>query len=131
MLDNRATEVKCYRPEYTFVEKLQTISTKYRKQQEDGKFPPNFLRHYYDVYKLLENDKVLAFIGTEDYKNRKVQRFRRENQIIATNEAFTLPNQDVRALYKQEYLKNAGLYYRGQVPFEDILTRIAEFVPKI
>jgi len=28
VIDNRAKKVKCYLPEYTFVEKLQTISTK-------------------------------------------------------------------------------------------------------
>ena len=33
--DNRATAVKCYHPGYTLVEKLQTVSTKYRKQQPD------------------------------------------------------------------------------------------------
>jgi hypothetical protein len=53
LIDNRALAVPCYEPGYTLVEKLQTISTKYRKQQETGKFPANFLRHYYDVYCLL------------------------------------------------------------------------------
>jgi hypothetical protein len=49
LIDNRALAVPCYEPGYTLVEKLQTISTKYRKQQETGQFPANFLRHYYDV----------------------------------------------------------------------------------
>jgi hypothetical protein len=43
--DNRVTGVKCYVPEYTFVEKLQTISTKFRQQQETQDKPVNFLRH--------------------------------------------------------------------------------------
>jgi len=129
--DNRAVDVKCYWPEYTLVEKLQTISTKYRKQQESGTFPPNFLRHYYDVYKLLESDRVTSFIGTDKYKERKAQRFRSENQDIASNDAFTLPNLDVRRIYEQEYLKNAGLYYRGQVSFQEILDRISQFIPKL
>jgi len=32
--DNRAVDVPCYAPTHTFVEKLQTISTKYRKLGE-------------------------------------------------------------------------------------------------
>ena len=32
IVDNRAVAVPCYDPGYTFVEKLQTISTKFRKQ---------------------------------------------------------------------------------------------------
>ncbi|WP_210267746.1 nucleotidyl transferase AbiEii/AbiGii toxin family protein [Rhizobium ruizarguesonis] len=61
LIDNRALAVPCY----TLVEKLQTISTKYRKQLETGQFPAYFLRHYYDVYCLLEQPAVQAFIGTE------------------------------------------------------------------
>lgn len=34
IIDNRARNIACYCPEYTFVEKLQTISTKYRLEQE-------------------------------------------------------------------------------------------------
>jgi hypothetical protein len=33
IIDNRAPGVACYDPGYTFVEKLQTISTKFRQQQ--------------------------------------------------------------------------------------------------
>ncbi len=35
VIDNRAKGIACYDPGYTFVEKLQTISTKYRQQQKD------------------------------------------------------------------------------------------------
>ena len=61
-VDNRAKGVACYDPGYTLVEKLQTISTKYRQQQKEKQFPPNFLRHYYDIYSLLEHPEVQAFI---------------------------------------------------------------------
>jgi hypothetical protein len=69
IIDNRAKAVPCYDPGYTLVEKLQTISTKFRKQQETGEFPANFMRHYYDVYSLLQRPEVQAFIGTGAYKN--------------------------------------------------------------
>ncbi|CAN7691245.1 hypothetical protein LJR098_002346 [Rhizobium sp. LjRoot98] len=57
--------VPCYEPGYTLVEKLHTISTKYREQQETGQFPANFLRHYYNVFCLLDQPEVQDFIGTE------------------------------------------------------------------
>jgi len=91
IIDNRAKGVACYDPAYTFVEKLQTISTKYRQQQQDKKFPPNFMRHYYDVYSLLDRPEVQAFIGTDDYTVHKDRRFRSlDNKKIAKNEAFIL-----------------------------------------
>ncbi|MBB4278041.1 hypothetical protein [Rhizobium mongolense] len=43
ILDNRAPGIACYHAGYTLVEKLQTISTKFRKQRETGEFPANFL----------------------------------------------------------------------------------------
>lgn len=59
IIDNRARGIKCYDPCYTFVEKLQTIATKYRKEREtqtkereEGKElteMPNLMRQYYDV----------------------------------------------------------------------------------
>ena len=62
-------------PRYTFVEKLQTISTKFRQQQEKGSSPADFMRHYYDVYQPARATEVQAFIGTEAYKAHKTKRF--------------------------------------------------------
>jgi hypothetical protein len=45
IIDNRAKAVACYDPGYTLVETLQTISTKYRRQQERGDMPVDFMRH--------------------------------------------------------------------------------------
>ncbi|WP_420963847.1 nucleotidyl transferase AbiEii/AbiGii toxin family protein [Brucella sp. IR073] len=67
IIDNRALGIACYHPGYTLVEKLQTISTKFRKQRETGECPANFLRHYYDVYALLGNSEVLEFLGSASY----------------------------------------------------------------
>lgn len=69
--DSRAIDVLCYHPGYTFVEKLQAISTKFRQQQEKGEWPPNFLRHYYDISQLLSHPDVIAFIGSPEYMARK------------------------------------------------------------
>jgi Nucleotidyl transferase AbiEii toxin, Type IV TA system len=46
IIDNRAKSVPCYDPGYTFVEKLQTVSTKFRNQRADGSDPVEFMRHY-------------------------------------------------------------------------------------
>lgn len=54
IIDNRAKSVPCYDPGYTFVEKLQTVSTKFRNQQRDGTDPVEFMRHYHDIYELLQ-----------------------------------------------------------------------------
>lgn len=131
-IDNRAVAVPCYSPAYTFVEKLQTVSTKFRLQQEADAFPKNFLRHYYDLYCLLDSPEVQAFIGTPEYHARKQVRFRQgDNLHIASNEAFLLSNPAARARYEAEYKKTAALYYAGQIPFAAILDRIAQHIDRL
>ena len=57
------------------------------------------MRHYYDIYYLLENELVWEFIKIDEYPARKDKRFlRADNQVIAENEAFLLSNSKVRAL---------------------------------
>jgi hypothetical protein len=125
VIDNRAKAVACYHPGYTLVEKLQTISTKYRLQQEKNAFPVNFMRHYYDVYCLLQTPEVLAFIGTEEYHAHKERRFRSgDNPIIAENEAFLLSHTTTRAEYEKSYLNSRALYYKEQPSFDDVLATI-------
>ncbi len=132
IIDNRAVGIACYSPAYTFVEKLQTVSTKFRKQQEDGGFPKNFMRHYYDIYCLLDIAEVQAFIGTPAYIAHKQARFpKADNQHIASNEAFLLSDPETRALYQREYEKTAALYYTGQIPFGEILARIHQYIGRL
>jgi len=132
IIDNRAVDVPCYSPAYTFVEKLQTVSTKFRKQQEAGGFPKNFMRHYYDIYCLLGIADVQAFIGTPEYIAHKQARFpNADNQHIASNEAFLLSDPETRALYQREYEKTAALYYKGQIPFNEILARIHQHIGRL
>lgn len=128
IIDNRAKAVLCYSPTYTLVEKLQTISTKFRKQQDSQEFPPNFLRHYYDVYCLLGEASVREFIGTDAYQQHKERRFRSENRDLTTNEAFLLSAPEVRSLYAGQYDGTKSLYYSDRPAFDDILKRIGEFV---
>jgi len=129
IIDNRALDVTCYHPGYTLVEKLQTISTKYRKQQETKVKPQNFIRHYYDIYCLLQDGETLKFIGTPEYEAHKQRRFRSEdNPIIAENEAFLLRDAETRAFYKTSYQETASLYYKSQPDFDEILTKITDHI---
>jgi hypothetical protein len=132
LIDNRAKAVPCYDPRYTFVEKLQTISTKYRRQQEGNEFPSNFMRHYYDVYSLLQRPDVQAFIGTEPYKAHKAKRFRGgDNQKIAENEAFTLSDPDTRKTYAEAFAASTALYYGDKPTFDQVLSKITEWIDRL
>ena len=129
MVDNRAKSVPCYHPGYTLVEKLQTISTKYRKQQQSGNVPINFMRHYYDVYCLLQRSEVISFVGTPEYNAHKSERFRSDdNLVIRENEAFRLTDQPTREKYRQSYQRSSGLYYSGQPGFDQIMERIQNYI---
>lgn len=132
VVDNRAKGVLCYHPGYTLVEKLQAISTKYRKQQESGAFHKNFMRHYYDVYALLNVPEVQDFIGSAEYKKHKEKRFpKADNPIIAENEAFALSNLVIREQYEAAYQETPRLYYQDQPHFFEILDRIHHWANKL
>ncbi|MDO8777428.1 MAG: nucleotidyl transferase AbiEii/AbiGii toxin family protein [Burkholderiaceae bacterium] len=124
-IDNRAIDVLCYAPTHTFVEKLQTISTKYRRLGEAQAFPANFLRHYYDVYCLLDLEEVQSFMKQPAYQLRKLQRFRTDDElVIENNPAFLLEDAQERKRFTAEYRKTRALYYQGQPDFDALLARI-------
>jgi hypothetical protein len=132
IIDNRAKAVLCYDPGHTLVEKLQTISTKFRRQQETGTFPVNFMRHYYDVYSLLQRPEVQAFIGTNAYKRHKARRFpAADNPIIAENQAFILKDPMVRASYEKAYAETTALYYRDKPAFSVILQELGKWASRL
>lgn len=132
IIDNRAKKIPCYCPEYTLVEKLQTISTKYRLQQKNNSMPVNFLRHYYDVYKLLESKRVLRFIGSENYFKHKQKRFRTDDEHnICKNDAFVLPDLKIKRLYSTEYKKKSAIYFGKQIEFDEILLRIKKYSDRL
>ena len=129
VFDNRAVAVPCYAPTHTFVEKLQTISTKFRLLSEARAFPGNFLRHYYDVYCLLGLEEVQAFIQGSAYRERKAQRFRRgDEKVIARNPAFVLADSAQRDRFALEYRKTQALYYQGQPEFDALVARIHQYI---
>lgn len=132
VINNQAVGVKCYVPEYTFVEKLQTISTKYRQQQENGQMPTNFMRHYYDVFQLLKLKRVQDFIGSEGYIAHKDLRFRSaDEKDLTKNDAFIISNAETQKLYQQSFERTKGLYYKGQPRFSDILEACKAYLSKM
>jgi predicted nucleotidyltransferase component of viral defense system len=133
IIDNRAVDIACYHIGYTFVEKLQTIATKFRQEQEDKEERQNLMRQYYDVYSLLQDNTVKAFIGTEEYQIHKVNRFPpKDYEIpIADNEAFLLKNPKLRERFIERYKKTAKLYYKGQPDFDELLVEIGKWVEKL
>jgi hypothetical protein len=133
ILDNQAVDVICYHPGYTFVEKLQTIATKFRQEQQGTEPRANFMRQYYDVAKLLDDAQVRQFIGTDGYQAHKKVRFPQQDFIIpvAENEAFLLNDPKLRAQFKKRYERTSSLYYNGQPEFSDILDKIRENIHKL
>lgn len=125
--DNRAIDVLCYDPGYTFVEKLHAISSKFRKQQASGKFASNFMRHYYDVYCLLGEDSILEFVKTDEYLRHKKKRFGRgDNLCIHENDAFIMEDPKVFRVYEEQYEAGHSLYYREKPSFGAIVNRLRE-----
>ena len=133
IIDNRAHDIICYHPGYTFVEKLQAIATKYRNEMEKGSKGNNFMRQYYDVYCLLKSEEIHKFIGTEEYQKHKQNRFPQKDFDIPINEneAFLLSSQEVRSDFIRRYQATSGLYYQGQPDFNEIISFIATYIDKL
>lgn len=133
IINNTAIDIACYQPGYTFVEKLQTIVRKFRKEQETGEENPNYMRQYYDISRLLLRDDVQAFIGTREYQDHKAERIRGKDKEVplAENETFLLSDPKLRKNFAVRYTKTASLYYAGQPPFEELLAIIHENLHKL
>lgn len=133
--DNAAKNVMCYEPKHTFVEKLQAVIKKF-KQYKDGKkgkgnLPENFIRHYYDLYQLLDREDVKEFIGTEEYIEFKKIRFKSLDTKISNSDAFRLTNEEDRKLFEKEYNRSSDLYYRGRPTLDQIIEKFAKVLERL
>lgn len=130
LTDNTAVDIICYDPGYTFVEKLQTVATKYRQEQTDGILRKNYMRQYYDLHCLLKTNQVLEFIKTEAYQAHKKDRFPKADYAIpiAENQAFLLSDPEQREAFQKRYLGTSKLYYKGQPEFEELLNTIYKYI---
>ncbi|MFC3560210.1 nucleotidyl transferase AbiEii/AbiGii toxin family protein [Pedobacter jamesrossensis] len=133
IIDNRAVDIKCYNPEYTFVEKLQAIIRKFAQEQSSGEVNQNFLRQYYDVYELLGHKEVVDFVGTSGYIAHKERRFNTKEleTPLAKNAAFDFSDESLLKIFNERFLKTKALYYKGQPTFEEIIERIKLFLDKM
>lgn len=133
IVDNRAIGVRCYNPEYTFVEKLSAISKKFRQYQETGAKDRNFMRHYYDIFMLLKRPDVLKFLGTEKYLEHKTKKFGVKDEFDLTkNEAFILSDKAAFDFFESEHKSNAALHYDRAFPsFQEIMAEIGKNLGKM
>jgi hypothetical protein len=133
LIDNRAIDILCYDPRYTFVEKLQTIATKFRKEMETGQVQTNYMRQYYDVYSLLKRQEVVAFLETPAYIAHKQTRFPKDDLAIPIreNQAFLLEDTEVKGRLQDRYERSRKLYYKGQPPFEEVLAGIRQYIDRM
>lgn len=126
--DNRAMGIACYHPGYTLVEKLQTIVTKFRLEltAKTGGPKVNFMRQYYDVYKLLQLDDIQKFIATQEYQDHKQYWFSDIDLDVPLEkkEAFLLSDPVIKEDFRSRYTGTEGLYYRGQPDFDEMLLAI-------
>lgn len=133
--DNRGLGIACYHPGYTFVEKLQAILTKYRREQSvaSSGLNANFMRQYYDVYQLLKQKNIQDFLTTQEYQHHKDYWFPEEDKKIPIyeNPALLLTDQKIRREFKERYHKSADLYYKGQPAFEEIINYIHGFLHRL
>lgn len=128
-IDNVAREIPCYDMRYTFVEKLQTIVTKFRQEMTDGKERKNYMRQYYDIYCLLQEETVQDFLGTDEYLTHKDKRFPKIDQLtdIKHNQAFLLTSDEIKSTLRNRYHLTSSLYYKSQPDFDEIINGIKKY----
>lgn len=129
--DNRALGVLCFNPEYTFVDKIQTICRRFRQFRDrndpEKDKPQAFLRHYYDLYMLLEVPRVRAFIGTPEYAAYKNQKLKPADAAeFATREAFLLEKPETYARFEEEFQAMNAMLTPPRPKFADIMAQIRE-----
>jgi hypothetical protein len=127
--DNRAPAVKCFNPEYTFVDKLQTVCRRFRQwrdrndPQQDR--PRQFSRHYYDLYMLLAVDRVKKFIGTPEYEAYKAEKIKgADAPEFAARSPFTLQAGGAYTLFEKEFKALDSLLLAPGPSFKEVIERI-------
>lgn len=136
VIDNRALGVRCFNPEYAFVDKIQTICRRFRQHRDrnDPKQDPprNFLRHYYDLYMLLEVARVKAFIGTPEYKEYKKQKLKTSDaKEFDTRAPFKIESAKIYEEFKDEFEVMSFMLNPPRPKFEDVISRIREHAPNL
>ena len=133
--DTRAVGIKCFNPEFTFVDKLQTICRRFRQWRDRNDpqkdLPRQFSRHYYDLYMLLAVDRVKQFIGTPAYETYKAEKIKgADAEEFAARSAFTLPDAGTYNLFEKEFKALNGLLLSPGPSFKEVIERIRVWSPR-
>lgn len=133
--DNRAPGIKCFNPEYTFVDKLQTVCRRFRQWRDRNDTlkdsPRQFSRHYYDLYMLLAVDRVKGFIGTPDYEKYKLEKLKGADAAeFALRSSFTLPDTGTYTLFEKEFKALNSLLLSPGPSFKEVIEKLREWSPR-
>jgi len=130
--DTRALGIKCFNPEFTFVDKLQTICRRFRQwrsrndPQKDR--PRQFSRHYYDLYMLLAVARVKQFIGTPAYETYKAEKRKgADAEEFAARSAFTLSDDGAYTLFEKEFKALNSLLLAPGPSFKEVIEKLREW----
>jgi len=133
VVDNRAVGVRCFVPEYTFVDKLQTVCRRYRQhrdRQSEFDRPRQFVRHYYDLYCLLNMERVKNFIGTPEYTSYLAEKISGlDKAVFVSRKALTFPDQAEFLLYEREFVSLQSLLLSPGPTFVQVVTRLRDISP--
>jgi hypothetical protein len=134
VVDNRAKAIKCFNPEYTFVDKLQTICRRFRQHRErnsENDRPRQFLRHYYDLYRLLELERVNSFVGTPEYENYKQEKLRgKDLKEFKSRNPFTITKEETYRLFEKEYDAIGSMLLVPGPTFREVMDRVRAYSDK-
>ena len=105
IIDNRAKGVACYEAAIVLLKNCKPSPRSIGNSKQGKAFPTNFMRHYYDVYCLLQDSGVRAFAETEDFETHRKRRFPATDWEIplAKNPAFLLNDSEDFESLKKEY----------------------------
>jgi len=86
------------------------------------------MRHYYDLYKLLELERVKKFIGTPAYQTYKEEKIRGEDaKEFASGSAFTITDEETYRLFEKEFASLNSLLLSPGPTFEEVMVRIRKY----
>jgi hypothetical protein len=133
VVENRAKGVKCFNPEYTFVDKLQTICKRFRQHRDRNQErdrPRQFLRHYYDLFKLLELERVRMFIGSSKYQTYKQEKLRGQDaKEFNSRIPFTFPDIKIYHHFEKEFESMNSLLLAPGPTFKEVVDRFRKHSP--
>lgn len=90
------------------------------------------MRHYYDVYSLIQRPEVRAFVRTDEYKAHKAKRFRQgDDPDLSKNQAFILSDATTRETYARAYAASTALYYGDKPTFDQILKTLEPWLTEL